>query len=163
MRGRLVREPRPGTEHGWLQVELARRLAAFVEERGFGGIVASDFGIVLSTEPPTVRGPDLGYVSAERLPAEGIPVGFLRAAPDLAVEIVSPSNTASEIQERVLDYLDAGTRLVWVVDPATRSASVYRSREDITVVSGDEALAGGDVLPGLRVSLAALFRRRESG
>ena len=156
VRGRLVREPRPGTRHGSLMARLGARLERHVKENRLG-IVCMDFGVVLSTEPPTVRGPDIGFISADRLPPEGAPIGFLRVAPDLAVEIVSPSNTASEIQEKVLEYLEAEARLVWVVDPQTRVASTYRSRDEIRLLGEEDELEGGDVLPGFRLALRELF------
>ncbi|HUH12030.1 MAG TPA: Uma2 family endonuclease [Longimicrobiales bacterium] len=157
VRGRLVREPQPGTEHGWLAVEIAGLLRQHVVEHG-GGIVLVGSGFVLSEVPPTVRGPDVSFVSVERLPPGPLPAGFLRLAPDLAVEIVSPSNTAAGIQEKVFEYLDAGTRLVWVVYPGRREFTLYRSREEIRVLTEGDALTGGDLLPGLAVPLAELFR-----
>ncbi len=78
-------------------------------------------------------------------------------APDLAVEVVSPSHRASEMQEKALDYLDAGAALVWVVDPSQRSVTVYRSPGDIRILREGELLEGGEVLPDLRISLGELF------
>lgn len=148
--GVLVREPRPGFGHGRTQTRLARRLDSHVEEHELG-TVATDVGVVLSHDPPTVRGPDVAYFSRERLTES--PEGFVETAPDLAVEIVSPSNTVSHIQARVLEYLDAGTRLVWVVDPGSRSAATYRSRDDVRLLGAGDELDGGDVVPGFRVRL----------
>lgn len=156
VRGRLVREPRPGVQHGLLMARLGARLQRHVEENRLG-VVSMDFGVVLPTEPPTVRGPDIGFIAADRLPPDGPPTGFLRVAPDLAVEIVSPSNSASEIQEKVLEYLDAGTRLVWLVDPKTRTTVVYRSRSEIALLSEEDELEGGDVLPSFRLPVSEIF------
>lgn len=149
--GRLVREPRPAAPHGRTQARLARRLDAFVEERELG-VVMTDVGVVLDPEGPTVRGPDVLFVSHERLPSP-LPEGFLEVAPDLVVEVVSPSNAVSEVQAKVLDHLEAGTREVWVVDPGSRTATVYRSRHDAAILGEDEELEGGEVLPGFRVPL----------
>lgn len=112
---------------------------------------------MLSVDPPTVRGPDIAFLAKRRLPPEGVPVGFWPGAPDLAVEIVSPSNRAGEIQEKVLEYLAAGAHLVWVVDPSTQSVATYRSREKIRILTADNTLEGSDVLPGFRLSLSELF------
>ena len=155
VRGMLVREPPPGMPHGRTQTLLARHLDHFVEEHGLG-IVATEAGVVIDERGPTVLGPDVLFISHARL-AGPLPDGFLRVAPDLAVEIVSPSNSASEIQEKVLIYLDAGTRMVWVVDPRSRTATVYRTRHDVEIVEEGETLDGGDVLPGLRLSLASIL------
>lgn len=156
VRGRIVREPRPGARHGWLAGRIYVILEAYGRETGFG-MAAIETGFLLAEDPPTVRGPDVAFIAEERLPAEGIPVGFWPLAPDLAVEVVSPSNSAAEIQEKVLDYLAVGTRLVWVVDPDTGSVTVYRSRDDVRVRTKGDALDGGDVLPGFRLEVTDLF------
>lgn len=153
--GMLVREPPLGMRHGRTQTLLARHLDRFVEEHGLG-IVATEVGVVIDERGPTVRGSDVLFISHERL-AGPLPDGFLRVAPDLAVEIVSPSNTASEIQQKVLEYLAAGSRMVWVVDPRSRTATVFRSRHDAEIVEEGEVLDGGDVLPGLRLPLASVL------
>jgi len=111
---------------------------------------------VIARDPDTVRAPDVAYVAKERIP-ETEPVGFFRGAPDLAVEVLSPNDPAGDVLAKVQDWLDAGCRAVWVVDPKTRSVTVYHSRRQITVLSESETLDGGDVLPGLRISLADLF------
>lgn len=149
VRGVLVREPRPGAEHARVQVRLAGRVDAHVERKGLGAVF-TDVGVELPGTSRTVRGPDIAFYAAERVP-DPLPRGFLETAPDLAVEIVSPSNSASEMVEKVADYLTAGVRLVWVVDPSSRTATVYRSREDIRIVTGDEILDGDEVVPGFRV------------
>jgi Uma2 family endonuclease len=83
-------------------------------------------------------------------------------APDLAVEVVSPSNTSAEILGKATDYLDAGSRLVWVVEPVSRTVTEYRSRDRIRLVQGDDLLEGYDVLPGFSVSVAEVFARSVS-
>ncbi len=118
--------------------------------------MATEVGVVIDERGPTVLAPDVVFVSRDRL-SMPLPAGFLQTAPDLAVEIVSPGNTVSEVQEKVLMYMDAGTRMVWVVDPRSRTATVYRSRHDVEIVAEDEHLDGGDVLPGLRLSLASVL------
>lgn len=156
VRGRLVREPAPGAEHGWLAANLFREIDPFARERGLGRTFF-DVGFILSDDPPTVRVPDLAFLVAARLAVEGVPSGFWRRAPDLAVEVVSPSNTVAEIQEKVVEYLDTGARLVWVVDPKSRSVTAYRSRSDIRLLRMGEALDGADVLPDFHMPLSDLF------
>lgn len=156
VRGRVVREPRPGGRHGRVTMRIAWLVESFARERELGWTLV-DTGFLLSDDPPTVRGPDVAFLTRENLPATGAPTGFWRRPPDLAVEVVSPSNAAVEIQNKVLEYLAAGTRLVWVVDPATESATAYRSRDEIRVLTGGDVLDGDDVLPGFRLELARLF------
>ena len=93
------------------------------------------------------------------LPEEGITDRFWEMAPDLAVEVVSPSNRASDMQRKALEYLDAGARLVWVVDPAERTVAVYRSRSDIRILSAGEVLTGEEVIPGLQIQVEGLFEK----
>jgi len=155
-RGRVVREPASGPRHGHLTGRLYRALAAFVEDEGLG-IVFVDTAFVLSAEEEIVRAPDVAFVSSESVPPEGVTDRFWELAPDVAVEVVSPSNTVSAMQRKALEYLDAGTRLVWVVDPSERTATVHRARDDIRILAGDDVLEGGEMLPGVRLALADLF------
>jgi Uma2 family endonuclease len=154
--GRLVREPPPGPEHGWLLVELAARIREHVA-KGRLGLTLADAGFVLSEDPPTVRGPDIAFVARKKLPSEGFACGYWKGSPDLAVEVVSPSNTRAEIREKVLEYLAAGTRLVWVVELRSRSVTTYRSRTEVRRLSGTDTLDGLDVLPGFSLRVADLF------
>lgn len=157
-RGRLVREPRPGAEHGWLTGRLVRLLGSHAEEHHLG-VVVTETGFLLGQDPATVRGPDAAFIASGRLPAEGIPSGFWPMAPDLSVEVVSPSNTASEIQQKVLEYLEAGTQLVWVVDPGPRTVTAWRPPREARVFREGETLEAGKALPDFRLDVSALFRR----
>ena len=103
-----------------------------------------------------VRGPDIAFVRAERLP-QPIPSAFLEFAPDLVVEVLSPQDRAGEVLAKVADWLDAGARLVWVVDPERRVARVYRQDGTEDVISNDGALMGEDVLPGFSCTLEAIL------
>ncbi|HUH13913.1 MAG TPA: Uma2 family endonuclease [Longimicrobiales bacterium] len=155
VRGWLVREPPAGFEHGAIAARIIARLGSFVERHGLGAVLSSETGFVLAEHPATVRGPDAAFVGRERLPEN--PLGFARLAPDLAVEVASPSQSYRAVHDKALDYLDAGTRLVWVVEPTRRTVSVYRSRSDIRILGEGEVLEGGEVLPGLRLAVAELF------
>jgi Uma2 family endonuclease len=155
VRGQVVREPPTGFDHGDVAFEIGFLLRSFVKEHGLGKVVGTDSGFVLFDDPPTVRAPDVAFVREERLAFDR--ERFAPFAPDLAVEVLSPSNTMSEIHDKVLDYLDAGTRLVWVVDPASRTVTVYRSRDDIRLLRADDEIGGADVLPGFRCRVSELF------
>lgn len=157
--GWLVREPPAGFEHGDLAMELGSRLREFVRERELGRVVAAETGFVLREEPVRVRGPDVAFVAGHRLPPAAERRGFLRLAPDLAVEVVSPSNTWAEVAAKVRDYLEAGTRLVWIVEPKSRSVTVHRPGAAPRVIDGAGTLDGEDVLPGFRVELESLFEQ----
>jgi Uma2 family endonuclease len=110
----------------------------------------------LARDPDTIRGPDLSFVSRERL--KGFDDARLfSGAPDLAVEILSPSNRRGEMHARVADYLAAGARLVWVIDPKRRSVTVYRTLLAPRRLESHESLDGEDVLPGLLIPLEAIF------
>ena len=156
VRGRVVREPPPAAEHGLLAARLCVRLGGFVERSGLGAVLAGT-GFLLATGPDTVRAPDLAFVATSRIPAAGLRGGYWRLAPDLAVEIRSPSNSPLEIQEKVLEYLQAGTRMVWVVDPERRAVVVYRSAHAVRTVPAGGSLEGEDVVPGFSLPLAELF------
>lgn len=154
--GRLVREPHPNAEHSWLTMKLFALILAYAEKNRLG-LALAEPGFLLADEPPTVRGPDVAFIARENLPPGGFPRAFWTVPPDLAVEVVSPSNTRAEIREKVLEYLSAGTRLVWVVEPRTRSVAAYRSRTDVRVLTGSDTLGGHDVLPGFRLRVSDLF------
>ncbi len=156
VKGRIVREPRPGAKHGLLTGRLVGEIDRFVRERDLGFVVTQT-GFLLTDDPPTVRGPDIAFVASEDLPPKGAHHGFWTVAPRLAIEVVSPSNTASEIGQKVLEYLTAGTLDVWVVDPATRTVTTYRSRDEIRLLTAADEIEGGDVLPGFRFALSAFF------
>jgi Uma2 family endonuclease len=159
VRGVVVREPPAGFEHGRVANRILHALTRFVEEHGLGEVLASETGFVLFEDPPTVRAPDAAFVAEGRVPTPA-PPGFGRLAPDLAIEVVSSSNTIPQIHSKVLDYLDAGTRLVWIADPATRTVTVYRSREEIRLLTEEEELDGEDVLRGFRLRLREIFGPR---
>jgi Uma2 family endonuclease len=122
-------------------------------------MTVAETGFQISRDPDTVRAPDVAFVRAERLPAAE-PLGFFPGAPDLAVEVLSPSDRAGEVLAKVQDWLEAGCRAVWVVDPHTQTISDYRSRSEVVVFSGADTLTGGTVLPGFSVSLPEIFAQR---
>ena len=155
-RGCVVREPAPGMRHGNVASRVVGLLRRAGEENG-RGLVFVETAFALATNPATVRVPDVAFVAAERIPAGGLPEGFGEGAPDLAVEVVSPSNRASEMQQKALDYLRAGAGLVWIVDPVERTVAVYRSRLEIQILVPGDILDGGEVLPELRAPVEELF------
>jgi Uma2 family endonuclease len=112
---------------------------------------------VLEHHPPTVRGPDLAILRTSRFPSPDHP-GFVEGAPDLAIEVVSPSNTPSRIRERIADFFRAGARFLWIIDPATRTVAVHHAGAATRLYHPGDELDGGDLLPGLRLPVASIFR-----
>lgn len=154
--GRLVREPAPGFRHGLVASRLVRLLWKAVGDSDQGRVF-TDMGFQLAADPPTVRVPDVAFVSAATLGERQQDDVFLAVAPELAIEVLSPSNSASETQRKAFEYLDAGARLVWVADPDARTVTVYRARDDIRVLIDGEVLDGSAALDGLEVAVGELF------
>jgi Uma2 family endonuclease len=157
VRGRLVREPRPAPLHNRVQTRLIYLLEAWEEANRTGGVVLTETEFVLAVDPLTVRVPDAAWVSGERIPADGYALARWHVAPDLAAEVVSPRNTRRDLEERVADFLSAGTRLVWVVDPRPRTVTVHRPGEEPLLLGVMDELSAGDVLPGFGAPVLALF------
>lgn len=155
VRGMIVREPRPGGEHGVVSSELFARLDRHVRAAELGRVLV-ETGFRLPGSAATVRGPDVAFLARERFPAR-TPRSFWDVAPDLAVEVISPTDRWTRVQDTAFDYLDAGTREVWVVDPVARRVTVYRSRTEIIVLGAESMLTGGAVLPGFELPLTELF------
>jgi len=150
----VVREP-AGYQHGDVAMRLAVAIFAHVEARGLGRVFAAETGFTLARNPDTVRAPDVAFISASRLP-DPPPRGFAELAPDLAVEVLSPDDRPGEVLAKVADWLNAGARLVWVVDPVRVVARVYRADGSESVLGETDALRGEDLLPGFEYPLSAI-------
>lgn len=155
-KGDLVEMTPPGGIHGSTAVELSSLLRDFVKQRNLGKVMVES-GYLLATNPDTVRGPDISFLSASKIPAEGLPDGYITGAPDLAVEIVSPSDTASIIQEKVQDYLTYGTQLVWVIYPQQKIVVAYYPDGTAKTLHKTDALTGETVLPDFSCRIADIF------
>ncbi|HKS06626.1 MAG TPA: Uma2 family endonuclease [Gemmatimonadaceae bacterium] len=158
VRGQLVvREP-PGAEHGFVTLRIAAAIARWVDDNQLGAAFAAETGFKIFTDPDTVRAPDASFVTASRLPVT-LPRGFLSIAPDLVVEVVSPSDRPGEVLSKVGDWIEAGSRLVWVVDPPRSIARVYRADGSESTIQIGGSLEGEDVLRGFSVALARVLQR----
>ena len=156
VRGEVVETMPPGGRHGATASLFSNRVQVWsIEHRA--GIVGVESGFVLGRNPDVVRGPDVYFVRADRVPPEGLPDAFWELAPDLAVEVVSPSETANDMREKVQDYLDAGTALVVVIYPKTRELVAHTPDGLARTFRGDETFAAPDVLPGFSCRVAELF------
>ena len=151
----VVREP-AGFRHGAVSATLTKLLAHHVDSNGLGRVLAAGTGFKLAIDPDTVRAPDVAFVSRERLPDPEL-LGYLALAPDLVVEVLSPGDRPGETLAKVGDWLNAGTRLVWVVDPVRRQAHVYRQDGSEALVAEDGALDGEDVVAGFACALREIL------
>jgi Uma2 family endonuclease len=156
VRGELRVTPTPGAAHGTIAANLIFLLSARVRELEAGWVFGG-VGYQLVNLPRTVRRPDVSFVRADRLPTEGVGPGFLKLAPDLVVEVISPSETASELEEKLDDYRACGTLLIWVVDPVRRTVKIIVSDAPPRWVREGERLDGGAVLPAFSCGIADLF------
>jgi Uma2 family endonuclease len=151
----VVREP-AGFRHGAITMRLGATLHAFVEANSLGLVLAAETGFTLQRNPDTVRAPDVAFISRARLPDQP-PSGFAEVAPDLAVEVLSPDDRPGEVLEKVADWLKAGARMVWVVDPIRETARVYRADGNESTHGVGDALEGEEVLPGFSCALTAIL------
>lgn len=156
VKGELIEMTPPGGTHGRLASEIAWLIKNFVKSKQLG-VVLVESGFRLATNPDTVHGPDVSFLSAEKIPSDGLPDGYIPGAPDLAVEIVSPSDTASIIQDKVQDYLAYGTQLVWVVYPRQRLVIVHHPDGTARTLQQTDTLGGETVIPDFSCQVADIF------
>ena len=128
-----------------------------MDPRRLGVCAGQDTGFVLATNPDIVRAPDVAFVRQDRIPSGGVRRGYFPGPPDLAIEIRSPGDRPGEMLRKIGDYLDAGTALVWYLDPERRSATVYRQDGSTLTIGEDGVLDGEEVLPGFALSLSDIW------
>jgi Uma2 family endonuclease len=157
VRGELRVSPPGGGSHGRAGTNLVVLLSAHVEPRALGMVFGDGVGFELVELPRTVRAPDASFVRADRLPAEGVGPRLLKLAPDIAVEVLSPSETASDLQEKLDDYRISGTPLVWVVDPVRRTVMVVAIDAPMKLLHESDTLEGGVSLAGFSCAVARIF------
>ncbi|WP_420613025.1 Uma2 family endonuclease [Candidatus Spongiisocius sp.] len=162
VRGELIRgvlyETMPaGHEHGEIVMNLGAQLWNYIKPRRLGRLTGSDAGVWLERDPDTVREPDVAFFSAEKMPPGMRMTGYSETVPDLVVEIVSPGDNRREVRDKAWMWLSHGVRLVWVVNPATRTVDEYRPDLAVSTVLEDGFLDGADVLPGFSCSVSAVF------
>jgi Uma2 family endonuclease len=154
--GRIVKMSPTGGEHGDLELSLARALGNFVVERKLGRVVVGEVGIYTRRKPDTVRGADLAFISKSRLP--GRPgKKFLDVAPELVVEIMSPTDRWQDVRKKIEEYFAIGVERVWVVEPDNRAVLVYRSATEMQRLAETDILRGEGVLQGFEMPIATLF------
>lgn len=157
VKGELRTMAPAGNEHGRVTVRLTWRLASHVETNNLGAVYAAETGFWTSRHPDTVRAPDIAFVRQQRLDEVGRIAGFWPGAPDLAVEVVSPSESFADVEEDALDWLDAGTAVVLVVNPRNRTVTAYRSQDDISIFPESASIDLSDVVPGFQIAVREIF------
>lgn len=157
VRGELRKMAPAGSRHSVSGIDMATSLNIHVKANNLGRVFGSDGGFLLARDPDTVRAPDVAFVRRERVEAIGIMSGYWPGPPDLAVEIISPNDRYTEVYEKVDEWLAAGTRMVVVVNPRNRTATVRVAGMNPVILNVGDTLDGGDVVPGWRMPVADIF------
>jgi Uma2 family endonuclease len=157
VRGELIMMSPAGAEHGLIIFRIGGPLWTYVSRTGLGEVFGAETGFHIAHDPDTVRAPDVAFVALDRLPSPP-PRGFFPGPPDLAVEVISPDDRQSEVLAKVQDWLDAGCRVVWLVDPRRQTVSVYQGGGEAQVLGLSDTLVGGPLLPGFSLAVAEIFK-----
>lgn len=158
--GSLVEVSPPSPYRGRILSALAHLLYEAVEAQGIGYVFTGDAGFIVRRNPDTVLGPDLAVVIKGRISVEVDQERYLELAPDLAVEIVSPSNSAGEIERKTAIYLAAGVRAVWIIYPRQRQVAIHRPGAPPTLLTDQDVLTDEALLPGFETDVSRLFPAR---
>ena len=154
--GEVHSMPPAGAEHGAIVIRLSRLLANHVEANQLGVVFGAETGFLLRRDPDLVRGADIAFVDKSRITGE-LPKTFWQGAPDLAVEVLSPSDTVEEIEEKIGNYIDAGCRLVWVANPRRKTIACHRPSGNPIILNSTELLDGQEVVPGFQCRVEQVF------
>jgi Uma2 family endonuclease len=155
VRGEVVLMPPPRGKHGICCSVINRELGNFVRAGKLGWVTANDTGVILERGPDTVRGPDVAFWSIERQPS--VPEGYFEIPPDLAIEVLAPDDRRKDVRAKIKEYVFYSVKLVWLVDPDTRTVTVYQGSLRGTELDESDTLDGGNVLPGFSCKVADLF------
>lgn len=155
VRGEIITMPPPGGLHGATCTKSALTLGTFVYSGPGGTLVCNDTGFITERDPDSVRGPDISYWTKDRLPE--IPVGYIEIAPDMLVEVLSPSNTRKQVLAKLREYFARGVRLVWVLAPEDRTLTIYRTADEGRLLHETATVTGEDVLPGFSCRVSDLL------
>jgi len=158
VRGELRTMAPAGFEHGAVGMRLALALANYVEEKNLGVVVLAETGFTIERDPDTVRAPDIAFIRQDKIPKSGLPKKFWEGTPDLVVEVVSPSDRSSEVEEKVKNWLECGTAMVWVLNSTKRTLTLCRSGVANQTFGVDDVIDGRDVVPGFKLPLKRIFK-----
>ncbi|MCI0528401.1 MAG: Uma2 family endonuclease [Nitrospira sp.] len=157
VKGELRKMVAAGPKHGRITVNITTPLDQHVRANNLGTVYAAETGFQITSDPDTVRIPNVAFVHRERVEEAGDIDEYWPEAPDLAVEVISPNDTYTDVEDKVFEWLDAGARMVMVVNPRKRTVTIYRSRTDIRVLTENDQLDGGDVVPGWSMLVREVF------
>jgi Uma2 family endonuclease len=146
-----------GWEHGEIVYNLQTLLGHFIRENRLGQGFGAETGFMLRRNPDTVRAPDFAFIAKQNLPKSRPNEAYWPGAPDLAVEVLSPGDTTGEVDEKIQEWLAAGCKAVWVVDPQLQTVTVYQSTTNVQLRTADETLTGDPVVPGFSCAVSELF------
>jgi len=155
VRGEIITMPPPGGLHGATCSKAVRKIGYFIDSGLGGTLVCNDTGFVTERNPDSVRGPDISYWTKERL--KEVPVGYIENAPDMLIEVLSPSNTSKQIRTKLIEYFAKGVRLVWVIAPEDRTLTIYRKADEGRLLHDTATVTGEDVLPGFSCRVSDLL------
>jgi Uma2 family endonuclease len=147
-----------GWRHGQITANVSELLGTFIRKQNLGRWFGAETGFLLRRAPDTVRAPDFAFIANEHLPKSAPVEAFWPGAPDLAVEVLSPGDTAGEVAEKIEEWLAAGCAAVWVVDPKLQMVTIYRSLTEVQIKAAGETLVGDPVVPGFSCTVDELFR-----
>lgn len=153
--GRLVSMPPSAFKSGHVAALVSFFLTLFVREHDLGVVAGADAGVALRRDPDTIRAADVTFIRKERVVETG--TGYYPGAPDLVGEVLSPSDRYAAVARKVSQYLAAGVRLVWVLDPYSRTAAVHRPGREVLALAEDGVLDGDDVVPGFALPLREIW------
>jgi Uma2 family endonuclease len=156
VRGEIRDMPPPGFEHGWVIDNIAFLLGAHVRAKRLGKLFGAETGFRLQSDPDTIRGIDVAFVASSRLIAKPTS-GYFPGAPDLAVEVISPSDRLTDVEEKIDDLLRAGSRAVWVVNPMRKTLTVHRAGQQPHVLNATDTITADEVVPGFASLVGAFF------
>ena len=157
IRGELLKMSPTGSYHGVLTAIVTGSLIVHVRANNLGKVLTGDPGFLISSDPDTVRAPDVAFISRKRLEEVGETDGYWPGAPDLVVEVISPNDRYTEVEEKVTEWLEAGARMVIVVNPRRRSVRVHRSPSDVIDLTEGDVIDGADVVPGWTLPISEIF------
>jgi Uma2 family endonuclease len=157
LKGELRKMAPASHQHGKITMNISGPLDYHVRTNNLGVVFAAETGFKLSSNPDTVRAPDVAFVGQERIRQVGDIKGYWPGAPDLAVEVISPGDIYTEVEEKVIEWLEAGTRVVIVVNPRKRVVTAYRSLTAIVILTENDTLDISDVVPGWSMVVKSIF------
>jgi Uma2 family endonuclease len=156
VKGKVVEMSRAGELHCLVCSNLTFLLEAYVRQRKQGSVLCNDPGVLLDRDPDTVRGPDVVFFAASKKYTEANPK-WIEETPTLAIEVLSPNDRPGKINQKVADFLAAGVKMVWVIDPEDRNVAIYRPNSTFVMLDSTQELDGGDILSGFRCPVAEFF------